>query len=145
VQVGEHLTVTDLAQLPRIKEVAHGALSLSGERVGLDLATLLPLVKEAVAAAPPEKLPGLSQFLASMAADASARIVLAAPTPAPPPVTVEPDRRVRVEEAAAIIGCSVRWLRQHGHTLPSYRRDLNGRRVTWLRSALLGWMQGNGA
>ncbi len=54
-------------------------------------------------------------------------------------------RRVRVEEAAAIIGCSVRWLRQHGHTLPSYRRDLNGRRVTWLRSALLSWMQGNGA
>jgi hypothetical protein len=55
------------------------------------------------------------------------------------------ERRVRAPEAAKIIDCSVRWLRQHGHKLPSFRRDLNGRRVTGLPSALLAWMRKAGS
>jgi hypothetical protein len=61
------------------------------------------------------------------------------------PAEGEPESRIRAAEAAEIIGCSVRWVRQHGHILPSYRRDLNGRRVTWLPSALRAWMQKTGS
>jgi hypothetical protein len=103
----------------------------------LDLAAVLAEVPDA-------DIPGVLGQLEAVRAQLWSRL-WAKTEPMPSPVPLEPERRVRVEEAAAIIGCSVRWLRQHGHTLPSYRRDLNGRRVTWLRSALLSWMQGNGA
>jgi len=62
-----------------------------------------------------------------------------------PVAAAEPERRVRAPEAAKIIECSVRWLRQHGHTLPSYRRDMNGRRVTWLPSELRAWKDKSGS
>jgi hypothetical protein len=101
----------------------------------------------AVAALAEEDLPALLVHLAALQAAVAARLANAkrdklAPSPQNP---IEPDRRVRADEAVAIIGCSVRWLRQHGQSLPSYRRDLNGRRVTWLRSALIAWMEGRGS
>lgn len=101
----------------------------------------------AIVSVPQEHLPALLAHLAALQAAVAARLAeerrdkLATS----PSVPIEPERRVRANEAAAIIGCSVRWLRQHGHGLPSYRRDLNGRRVTWLRSALVAWMEGRGA
>ena|SRR5215475_1936799 len=101
----------------------------------------------AIATVPQEHLAALLAHLAALQAAVAARLAndkrdKLAPSPQD---SIEPDRRVRADEAAMIIGCSVRWLRQHGQSLPSYRRDLNGRRVTWLRSALIAWMEGAGS
>jgi hypothetical protein len=101
----------------------------------------------AIATVPQEHLPALLVHLAALQAAVAARLAKDKRDELDPPprAPVEPDRRLRAKEAAVIIGCSVRWLRQHGQSLPSYRRDLNGRRVTWLRSALLAWMEGRGS
>src|SRR5262245_4905362 len=101
----------------------------------------------AIATLPQEHLPAVLAQLAALQAAVAARLATDKPDKLDPSpqVPVEPDRRVRAEEAAATIGCSVRWRRQHGQALPSYRRDLNGRRVTWLRSALIAWMEGRGS
>jgi predicted DNA-binding transcriptional regulator AlpA len=112
----------------------------SGRTPGVPLPTIADVDQVPLA-----KLPAFVSEATALAAYAAARLQPSATEQDGKDGNAEPDRRVRAPEAAQIIGCSVRWIRQHGSALPSYRRDLNGRRVTWSRNALLAWMQRAGS
>src|SRR5437879_4761224 len=50
----------------------------------------------------------------------------------------QPDRWLKDEEAAALLGVSTRWLRRHGPNLP-FRRSLSGKIIRYSEAGLRRW------
>jgi hypothetical protein len=82
---------------------------------------------------PRAELPALLGRLAQ--AEATARLRL---LEAPPPVSAE-TRLLDATAAAAIAGCSERWLRSHTRGLP-FRRDLSRKNARFDEAGLRVWL-----
>jgi predicted DNA-binding transcriptional regulator AlpA len=105
------------------------------EAIRSGLAALATLPNEI----PPEQVPSLVAELAR----AQAALLTATSRP---PVTMpreserpEPDRMLKVEEAAALTGLSRRWFYRHAKTLPFARR-LSRKVLRFSRSGLARWL-----